>query len=299
MLFRTGLNLKKFNALQAADDGATVDLIHFLESLSCSESGRVSRCASGKRGSMTVEAALVFPAFLLTVTAFVYLLAMTQLKTEVGRSLTDSGKQLAEIAEYADTAGSIESSAAVILYGKQELKEYLDGRAATAILQDGVGGISTLGSSWEEDTGLITLQASCQAVFPPGITWFHPIRIMQKRVVRGWIGFDGREESGDSEKEEVVYVTDYGSVYHKDLSCRYLKLSIRQSDLSKVSDLRNESGGKYYPCEKCWEKGADRVFLTEDGTRYHESLNCSALIRGIHTVLLSETLLPPCSVCGG
>lgn len=95
---------------------------------------------------------------------------------------------------------------------------YLDGRAATAILQDGVGGISTLGSSWEEDTGLITLQASCQAVFPPGITWFHPIRIMQKRVVRGWIGFDGREESGDSEKEEVVYVTDYGSVYHKDLS---------------------------------------------------------------------------------
>ena len=125
MLFRTGLNLKKFNALQAADDGATVDLIHFLESLSCSESGRVSRCASGKRGSMTVEAALVFPVFLLTVTAFVYLLAMIQLKTEVGRSLTDSGKQLAEIAEYADTAGSIESSAAVILYGKQELKEYL------------------------------------------------------------------------------------------------------------------------------------------------------------------------------
>lgn len=75
----------------------------------------------------------------------------------------------------------------------------------------------------------------------------------------------------------MVYVTDYGTVYHRELSCRYLKLSIRQSGLSEVADLRNESGGKYYPCEKCWKEGADPVFLTDDGTRYHQSLNCSAM----------------------
>ncbi len=299
MLFRTEPNLKKMNALQAADDDTTADLIYSLKSVSYSESGRVSRCTSGKRGSMTVEAALVFPIFLFTMTAFIYLLVMLQLKTELGRSLTDTGKQLAELAEYGDTVGSVGSSAAVTLYGKQELKKYMDGRVSTSIVRDGLSGISTLGSSWEEDTGLITLQASCQAVFPPGLTWFHPVRIVQKRVVRGWIGFGGRSESGDSEREEVVYVTDYGTVYHRELSCRYLKLSIRQSELSKVSELRNASGGKYYPCEKCWKDGTERVFLTDDGTRYHQSLNCSALIRGIHTVRLSDTSLPACSVCGG
>ena len=62
-------------------------------------------------------------------------------------------------------------------------------------MQDGVGWtISDSGKQLGAGYGaLITLQASGQAVFPPGITWFHPIRIMQKRVVRGWIGFDGRE----------------------------------------------------------------------------------------------------------
>lgn len=299
MFFRTGMCSKKFKALQAVDDDRTTDLIHSIDSISDSECGRTSRCASDRRGSMTVEAALVFPFFLLAVTAFVYLLAMTQLKTEMGRSLTDSGKQLAEMAAYADTAGSIGSSAAVILYGKQEIREYLDGRAATAIIQGGSDGVSTLGSSWDADKSLITLQASARAIFPPGITWLHPVRIVQKRVVRGWTGFGGREDTEDTEKEEVVYVTDYGTVYHRELSCRYLKLSIRQSELSEVENLRNESGGKYYPCEICWKEGSKQVFLTDDGTRYHQSLNCSALVRGIRTVPLSETMLPPCSVCGG
>ncbi len=299
MFFRTEACLKKFKALQAVNGGRTADLKDSDQSVSCPDSGRTSRWIPGKKGSMTVEAALVFPFFLLVVTAFLYLLVMVQLKTEIGRSLTDTGKQLAELAVYSDTTGSIGSSAAVILYEKQELKEYLEGRAATAVLRDGTDGISTLGSSWDRDKSLITLQASGQALFPPGLTWFHPVAIRQKRVVRGWTGFGGREDSGNSEKADLVYVTDYGTVYHRDLGCRYLKLSIHQKELSRVDSLRNHSGGKYYPCEKCWKEGADRVFLTDDGTRYHQSLNCSALIRGIHTVPLSETVLPPCSVCGG
>lgn len=299
MFFRTEMCLTKFKALQAVDDGGTVILVNSDKSVSYSERGRTSRCIFRNKGSMTVEAALVFPIFLLAVTAFLYLLVLTQLKIETGRSLTDAGKDLAVLAEYSDTAGGMGSTAAVILYGKQEVKAALSGKVAAAVLMDGAEGLSLLGSSWDSEKSLITLEISGQAVFPPGISWFHPVRIRQKRVVRGWTGFGGRERSSNSEKEEVVYVTDYGTVYHRELSCRYLKLSIRQSRLSEVADLRNESGGKYYPCEKCWKEGADPVFLTDDGTRYHQSLNCSAMVRGIHTIPLSETMLPPCSVCGG
>ena len=140
MFSRTETYLKKFKALRAADGGRTADLKDSDQSVSCSDGGRASRWIPGKKGNMTVEAALVFPFFLLVVTAFLYLLVMVQLKTEIGRSLTDTGKQLAELAVYSDTAGSIGSSAAVILYGKQELKEYLDGRAAAAVLRDGTDG---------------------------------------------------------------------------------------------------------------------------------------------------------------
>ena len=64
--------------------------------------------------------------------------------------------------------------------------------------------------------------------------------------------------------------------------------------------VRNGDGAKYYPCERCWKEGSEIVFLTEEGNRYHQTLNCSSLVRGIHAVRLWETGgLPPCSVCGG
>lgn len=81
-------------------------------------------------------------------TAFLYLLVLTQLKIETGGSLTDAGKDLAVLAEYSDTAGGMGSTAAVILYGKQEVKAALSGKVAAAVLKDGADGLSLLGSSW-------------------------------------------------------------------------------------------------------------------------------------------------------
>ena len=114
MFFRTEMCLTKFKALQAVDDGGTVILVNSDKSVSYSERGRTSRCIFRNKGSMTVEAALVFPIFLLAVTAFLYLLVLAQLKIETGRSLTDAGKDLAVLAEYSDTAGGMGSTAAVI-----------------------------------------------------------------------------------------------------------------------------------------------------------------------------------------
>ena len=111
MFFRTEICLIKFKALQAVDDGGTVILVNSDKSVSYSERGRTSRCIFRNKGSMTVEAALVFPIFLLAVTAFLYLLVLTQLKIETGGSLTDAGKDLAVLAEYSDTAGGMGSTA--------------------------------------------------------------------------------------------------------------------------------------------------------------------------------------------
>lgn len=246
---------------------------------------------------MTVEAALVFPFFLFALTALLYLLVLLRLKTEVGRGLTDTGRELSCLAYHAKGA---EASLAVGISGKQHVKEYLKEKGVSGIIKGGTDGISLIGSSFRPEDSMITLKATYQVILPPGLGWFHPIRITQIKRVRGWTGFEERGKHSGDAGEEIVYVTDYGTVYHLKLSCRHLKLSIQQKNLSELEGLRNEHGAKYYPCERCWKNGSAVVYVTADGTRCHESLNCSGLVRGIHTVLISETGgMPPCSVCGG
>ena len=298
MFFCKEESKRKKKALQAvANDysGSSSDVLCENQIPSCK---RISWCAPWRgRGSMTVEAALVFPLFLFGLTALLYLLVLLRVETEVGRALTDAGRELAQNASLSKEA---ESSLLAAAEGKHKVKEYLSARPGVEIIKDGADGISLLGSSWNTGDSVLTLRASYQAVLPPGISWFHPIRITQTKTVRGWTGFGERQAFSGEQGEKVVYVTDYGTVYHGRLNCGHLKLSIQQAAFSEVGGLRNGSGGKYAPCERCWKDGSQTVYITAEGNRYHETLNCSGLVRGIRAVLISETGgLPPCSVCGG
>ena len=302
MFFRTGVCLSEFKALQAVAGSQTAILNKKTDnSLSRPCGEKTSRCASfEKKGSLTVEAALVFPLFLFVLTAFLYLFFLVELRAEVGRALTDTGRGLSQTAYFSENAGSLAPSALAMLYGQREVKEYLEGRVSAEIIKGGADGISFLGTVWNEETSVLTLRASFQVTLPPGLAWFHPIRVTQERTVRGFTGFSGREGAEETEGSEIVYVTDHGTVYHRDLSCRYLKLSVQQAELDQVDSMRNEDGGKYYPCERCGKDGAWGVVLADTGERYHQSLNCSSLVRGIHAVRIWETGgRPPCSVCGG
>ena len=95
-------------------------------------------------------------------------------------------------------------------------------------------------------------------------------------------------------------MTDYGLVYHKSMNCSYLELSIQAVSASEIENLRNESGGKYHPCESCGEEAVTggRVFITNYGNRYHTSLDCNKVKRNIYAVPLDEVYgLGGCSKC--
>lgn len=289
---------KKKKALQAVANDCSGSSTDSSYQVHISSRKRISWCASRKaEGSMTVEAALVFPVFLFGLTALLYLFVLLRLQTEIGRALTNAGRELAQEAGMTE---AMENSLLSGARGGYKVREYMAGRSGVEIIKQGVSGISLAGSIWNREDSMLTLRASYQVVLPPGISWFHPIRITQTKTVRGWTGFEKRQAFQGEQGEEVVYVTDYGTVYHRRLNCRYLKLSIQQTNITQVNGLRNEGGGRYTPCERCWKDGGQVVYITRDGNRYHENLNCSGLVRGIRTVLLSETGgLPPCSVCGG
>lgn len=127
---------------------------------------------------------------------------------------------------------------------------------------------------------------------------------MHNRVkVHTWTGRSASSwrNTEETKNQEMVYVTETGSVYHKRTDCSYLKLSIRQASGSSVGSLRNKNGEKYHACEICSRNQAPSgvVYITDDGNRYHNLETCSGLKRTVRLVCLDDVgHMGACSRCG-
>lgn len=125
--------------------------------------------------------------------------------------------------------------------------------------------------------------------------------VMQKTVVRAWVGYTG-ESFQINESEQLVYITPEGSVCHKSRDCTYLSLSIHSLSAGMLETARNYSGGKYAPCEYCvkTEGVSSVVYVTDYGNSYHDSSRCQGLKRTVMAVPWSKVRdRPLCSRCGG
>lgn len=140
-----------------------------------------------------------------------------------------------------------------------------------------------------------------------GLVPLPDVRIFNTVKVHAWTGKEYANEEGqagseEKEKEPMVYVTDNGSVYHKDIGCSYLDLSISHVSKNAAEGLRNHYGEKYSPCETCG-KGQDQggmVYITETGNRYHTLESCSGLKRTVRMEKQSHVSgkMHACSRCG-
>lgn len=139
------------------------------------------------------------------------------------------------------------------------------------------------------------------------VKWFPvpgaSVRIPVRGRVHVWNGRDPGETlppSAAADEDELVYVTDYGSVYHTHASCSHLHLSVQAVSSARVGTCLNSSGGHYHACEKCAGSGcrAGTVYITDDGDCYHNSAECGGLTRNVRLVRRSEVSgLPLCSRC--
>lgn len=257
---------------------------------------RVSACASfqekavcGEEGSMTAEAALVMTLFLLASYVLFSLFFLIEFQVELQFSLEKAAREAAILC-LNEQEGRSRIRAAVL----EEMEDKTD-------LMD-FGGTDAVFSVYKKGEYLeaaVTYQAG------PVFHLFGSLQGIwtQTCARRLWSG--ERYISGaDSEEgeEESVYVTQNGSVYHRQRSCTYLTLSVRTAAFSELEELRSSDGSRYRPCGKCAGKGAapGLVYLTEDGTKYHGSRGCSGLCRWIIRIPFSEAgERLPCSRCGG
>ncbi len=244
------------------------------------------------RGSLTIEASLVIPLFLFASFMVLSLIDLLRFHLNLTEAIHQESKRLAMEA-YTDGIDEGAIRAAVI-------NRLPEGLLRKAPVKEGAGGID-FGDSHYDNGEILRISAVYEGCLPYDTSGLFKHRFCAKCVIHTMTGYDrGLKETGViREDEEYVYVTETGTVYHRDRECSYLRLSIRQVSYESLKDLRNSSGHKYYPCKDCGPVSGGTVYITRDGTSYHKSLDCSGLKRTVNCIPLSRVgARGPCSRCG-
>ncbi len=250
------------------------------------------------RGSLTLEAALTLPFVIILFLSILQLITASVFQVRLMNAMEQAGRRLASyyyaVAETTDeeekgliarTIGSVVSYAVTgaVVRGMvfDTLKPMPD---LSSLIDGGADGISFYLSHYEPATQSIRLFAEYRVRIP-----FFPLKglslpVLQYSTHRVWTG----KEMPEHEEEQMVYVTETGTVYHTALSCTSLSLSIREVSRSKLDTIRNANGSIYHTCEYCGEGTGDKVYVTTHGVRYHSDKTCSGLKRSIQSIPISE-----------
>ena len=246
--------------------------------------------ASCPRGSLTVEAALALPLFLFVMIGIFSIGRMMHVEQEISRGLVGSAKELA--------LNQLETAGIFLLDSKMKRycdRDYLD----RSCLASGMNGIRYLGSSYDEEEQCYYLRAgyACLVTIP----LIGEIRVPFSQCVkqRAFTGYDWERGTRLDENAQYVYVTETGGVCHTSRECTHLMLSIQiRTDMGEDAPWRKE----YHPCERCtrYETGTvTQVYVTEEGRKYHTSIECSGLKRTVIRKKKEETKrMRMCQRCG-
>jgi len=273
----------------------------------------LSDCNKKAAGSMTIEASLCLTLFLVFMISLCQLFLVMQLQLRMQMALEQVGGEVAEFSYLNSQIRLWESESQLLEEIKESLLAELSEEAIRlrfveilgpkvledSVLAQGADGISFEESRLLRDHHRLKLVVSYPIRLPIRLLGMGDITLRQQCYRYAKMG-DVDPAKKVETTEQMVYVTKNRQVYHVTLSCTYLNLSIRSVSMSQVSDLRNDSGGKYYACERCEPTGREAaVYLTEDGDRFHDEWDCAGLRRHITSVPISQVEdLRPCSRCG-
>lgn len=261
-----------------------------------------------RKGSMTLEAAFALPFFLFAVINILYAVNIIGTQSRINAALHQTGNKMAFAGYVYDrtVGGALPESVAGVamthFYARGQIVEYIGkGDLDRSCVTGGAAGVSLAGSSVMGEGDIIDLRVSYRVKPLISVMGFNGFAMSQRYYGKAWTGYDVTQHVSDlSQEDPMVYITKTGTVYHIDRNCTYLNPSIEPVAADIVDNMRNQAGGRYYPCEICGGKGArGQVYITRQGSSYHSQINCSGLKRTIYTVPLSQVGgRGRCSKCG-
>ena len=271
---------------------------------------RAYRKRSSLAASVTVEASIVLPIFLFLFVNLLCVFDILKLQCDLEAALHQTGSQIMinkaatkSFLGYGEggTTEDIVSGAVNAAMASRMVKQYLgEDYLEHSPICNGSSGLSFAQTALESDGDVIDIVATYKVHPLFGIAAFKNFPVEGRFYGHAFTGYDVRGEAleDDEEEDELVYITESGTAYHKSLDCSHLKLSVKSVSKKEVSSKRNKDRGKFYPCEYCGKRAGQTVYITNYGNRYHSDRNCSGIKRTIKTVRLSEAAgRSPCSEC--
>lgn len=242
------------------------------------------------KGSITLEAAISTSFFFLAIVSIIYLFEIMAIQTNIRSALYAVSKEVAQESYINPMIPTTKMEKRIAeLVGEERLND--------SLVVNGSNGLDCSASKKYWNTTIMDLAVHYEIELP--VLLFRLPVISKEEVIRvkGWTGYEVKLT--DETENTMVYVTEYGMVYHADMYCSYLDLSIKTVDKAALDELRNQSGGIYKQCPSCkGQVSGSKVYITDYGDKYHSSLECSGIQRNIYAISLSDVHgLGGCSKC--
>ena len=264
----------------------------------------LSTFLEGKRqGSMTVEAAVVLPLFLLFFLNLSCAVELIRLHGNLQLALQDVGNRLSVYGYALKEADLQENVAGIALsygYVKGEMlkyagEDYLDASPLTY----GAESLQFWESKALDEKGEFEINVTYSVSPWSDLSGFFPFRMANRYYGHFWTGYEIPGAS-EEEKAQTVYVAENGRVYHENIDCTHLSLWVIEIQPKELANARNENGSRYSLCHRCGsDKETDALFVTKEGRRYHYRRDCPGLKRTVYSLIKTEAQkeFAPCSRC--
>lgn len=244
-----------------------------------------------KKGSVTIEAAFAIPLFLYAALCLIWMIEIQNIRISIINASQNAAKLAAEDTAVIPVLNTVKLKNDIIsLIGEERIER--------SIIENGCEGISCWSSFMIPGNNEMNITVIYKVRLPLSVFGFPGAKQKESFKISSWNGFETNESS---ENNQIVYITENQAVYHENYNCTYLQLSISFVSYEELSGMRNEGGGRYYPCEKCvYGNSMSGVYVSRTGNKYHNSLTCSGLKRTIYAVNKSEVSgMGGCSRCTG
>ena len=269
------------------------------------------------RASMTLEASLALPIFLLFFLTVGSSLEMIRFHSrmemalwEVGRETCAYGTVLRDT-DWLSTSGetsakvkeknqglfeAIESYALSQTFLRGRVEEYLSREyleEAPVVLDE--KGLHSNGGSFVNSDDTVEFAVMYEAKPKWTVAGFRSFHLRNYYLGRMWTGFDV-----EGEDQGIYYLAENAQVYHRDLTCSHIKLQPELVPCSVLTTAVNGHGSHYRACAICArEAPGNEVWISPEGECYHLKRDCPGLKRTIRTVTWKEAMnYRPCSRCG-
>lgn len=276
---------------------------HRFNSISYSE--RPCLCTSFFKASVTLEAAIAIPIFLLSMLTIIYVINIMYLQLSLQIALEETARDISKTAYISSTFYSLsiddqkkaseEDSSLIENIGASVLsvpyiKNCFINEKTTNILnnsfvENGADGISFFLSSVDMSKNIVDIIINYKVTIPFIPNDLLSFNLANRCFMQVYTGKDMSKKQ--SESSFYVYYTSYGDVFHTNKYCQYLlnySKAIRYKDALLLYDLNS--------CQLCCtdttvEKLRDNnalIYLTSDEQIFHVTLDCQSFTKDVFRI---------------